>query len=373
MRLLSTRRVPAGARLARDVAAGAPGGAPLLRAGVPLGDRALAALIARGINAVWVEDALSAGIEPVEPVSPETRDAAAAAAAGAFEQAGSALRSHQGLDPVVVSSLSDIAGRIVGDVLACPDAALALTDLADADAYTYRHSVNVAIAGVLLGRTLFTRHGWVDYRGRRRFDRLEERLTLLGTGLLLHDIGKLVVPADVLNKPGALNDEEWALMRSHPDAGVALLPTAGVSPLVHAVLAGHHERCDGSGYPRGLRGEQIHQHARIAAVADVYDAITSARPYRDAAPPAEGVRAIACGGDAFDPEVVEVFRELFVPHPPGTSVTLPDGREGVVVSVERSAPDRPRVRVPLADGPGHEELDVELPLAGDYTRSVSRR
>jgi HD-GYP domain-containing protein (c-di-GMP phosphodiesterase class II) len=361
MRLVPINRLEPGMRLGHDVTTGRPGTAPLLRAGVELDSRYSNALLQSGIHAIWVEDDLGEGIEPVRPLSEETRREALAVTGAALAEARTALADGQSLSDRALDDLERIAQLIANDIVACPDAALALSDLAAADAYTYRHSVGVAVGGMLLARTLFRERGWTDYRGNRRFDRVDERLALLGFGLLVHDIGKLVVPLEVLNKRGKLTEEEWLLMRSHPEAGVALLPSRRVSPLVHAVVGSHHERWDGTGYPKGLAGTQIHQYARIAAVADVYDAITSERPYRAAMPPALGVRTILKDAHTFDPEVVEVFREVVLPYPPGSPVTLPDGREGVVVSVERGFPERPLVRV--AGPGGFEELEVELPLA----------
>jgi HD-GYP domain-containing protein (c-di-GMP phosphodiesterase class II) len=165
----------------------------------------------------------------------------------------------------------------------------------------------------------------------------------------------MVVPDEVLNKPGRLDPDEWALMQTHPDAGVALLDSATISPLVHAVVRDHHERVDGSGYPRGLSGDRLGEFARIAAVADVYDAITSQRPYAPAEPPHVGVRVIAAGaGTAFDPGVVRVFRLLVMPYPVGTEVALPDGRFGVVAEVDADRPYEPVVRT----GEGDVRLDL---------------
>ena len=235
--------------------------------------------------------------------------------------------------------------------------------MAVADQYTHRHSINVTALGLLLGRVQFRRNGWVDYRGQRRFDQLDRRMSLLGMGLLLHDIGKMVVPAEVLNKRGPLDDDEWALMRTHPQAGVALLDPSSTSPLVTAVIRDHHERFDGSGYPRGVVDGEIHQFARIAAVADVYDAITSERPYKAASPPHVGVSVITGGhGTSFDPEVVETFRGIVFPYPVATEVHLADGRVGVVVSVDPSDPDMPVVRVDGPDGPQEIAVDTRSDL-----------
>ena len=165
--------------------------------------------------------------------------------------------------------------------------------------------------------------GWVDYRGRRQFDRFDERLYQLGLGLLLHDIGKLAIPADVLHKPGPLNETEWELMKTHPRAGFELLRDSNVSPLVRSVVLRHHERWNGSGYPDGRTGTEIHEMARIAAVADVYDAVTSERVYSPATAPHVGVKIILDGADiGFDPFIVRVFSQLVAPFPPGVEVTL---------------------------------------------------
>ena len=154
-----------------------------------------------------------------------------------------------------------------------------------------------------------------------RFDRIEERLAPLGVGLLLHDIGKLAVPPEILRKPGPLTDEEWKAMRAHPTLGFQILRKDDeISPLARAVVRSHHERWNGSGYPDKQSGAQIHQFARIAAVADVFDALTSDRYYRKAMPIDEAYDFVAGrGGRDFDPEVVDLFRSFVAPYPPGTS------------------------------------------------------
>jgi HD-GYP domain-containing protein (c-di-GMP phosphodiesterase class II) len=182
---------------------------------------------------------------------------------------------------------------------------------------------------------------------------------------LLHDVGKLALPAKLTQKPGPLTAEEWELMRSHPRLGLELLRGDDFSPLVKAIVLRHHERWDGSGYPDGKTGTDIHEMARIAAVADVYDAVTSERPYATAKPAREGVRVILEGsGTLFDPDVVNVFAALVTPFPPGEELELADGRRAVVVSVPTEALDRPLVRV--IDGP-------DAPYEIDLTTQPSLR
>lgn len=365
MRLSAVSRA-AGLALAADLPSVGAGNVPMLRAGATLTDRLCQALITQGINAVWVQDELSEGIEPVTLLPEDVRQQAAASARDALNSARDAFARQQPMPEQAVRELQQTAQRISELVAGTPDAALALTDLAAADAYTHRHSVNVCALGLLLANTLFRRNGWVDWDGRRRYDRVEERLAKLGLGLLVHDVGKMAVPLEVLNKPGKLDEDEWELMRQHPEAGVSLLRADSISPLVKAVVRDHHERWDGSGYPRGIEGEQINALARIAAVADVYDAVTSERPYKAAAPAHVGVKIIVDGsGTAFDPEVVEIFRRVVFPYPVGTPLRLDDEQvTGVVCRVDPDHPDTPVVRFPGQDGP------VEVPV-DTRARSVS--
>jgi HD-GYP domain-containing protein (c-di-GMP phosphodiesterase class II) len=172
-----------------------------------------------------------------------------------------------------------------------------------------------------------------------------ERMTQLTMGLLVHDIGKLAIPEQILNKPGKLSPEEWELIKSHPVAGASLLESDRISPLTRAVVRDHHERWDGKGYPAGLEGTDIHQFARVAAVADVYDAITADRPYQPANPPHVAVKAVREGaGTQFDPAIVEHFLRIAMPYPVGYTITLADGSSGAVVGVDPTEPEYPVVR-----------------------------
>ena len=148
------------------------------------------------------------------------------------------------------------------------------------------------------------------------------------------------MPSAILNKPGALTPEETAIVRQHPETGAQMLLHEVFSPVTRAIVREHHERWDGLGYPEGLSGNKIHQLARIAAVADVYDAVTSERPYKPAQAPHVGVEVITSqSGTAFDPEVVEVFRRIVHPYPVGSEVEVPGAGTGVVAAVD--APTRP--------------------------------
>jgi HD-GYP domain-containing protein (c-di-GMP phosphodiesterase class II) len=349
----------AGSVLAQDVHT-VEGGLPLLRFGVTITARYQRALAENGVNAVWVEDELSEGIVPVTPITDDTRRKTSSAVGNALAEAKEAMGKGKGLSDNALADLAGVADLITQEVANAPDVAMHLADMMGADQYLLQHVVDVTALGVVLARRTFTDHGWVDFTGRRRFDGVESRLSKIGMGLLLHDIGKLAIPSEVLNKPGRLDDAEWELMRRHPEIGIEMLGE-DASFLVKAVVRHHHERFDGKGYPDGLAGGSIHQFARIAAVADVYDAVTSERCYKAAAPPHVGVDIIVKGsGTAFDPEVVGVFEKVVMPYPPGYEVVLVDGRKGVVVDVDLATPLHPKVRIRNDDGSVEEIERAEL-------------
>jgi HD-GYP domain-containing protein (c-di-GMP phosphodiesterase class II) len=169
-----------------------------------------------------------------------------------------------------------------------------LSALRSHDPYTYCHSLRTVRLSVLLGRAC----GIDTHR----------RLRVLSLGALAHDLGKILIPGGVLHKEGRLTAEEWEAVRQHPLDGARMLVGVAASEGVCRVAAEHHERWDGRGYPSGLSGDRIDFNARVVAVADAFDAMTSERPYR---PPVGYEEAAAelerCAGTQFDPEVVRTF------------------------------------------------------------------
>jgi len=347
----------AGLRLARDLPAGA-GGVPLLPRGATITERYARALAEHGFRAVWVEDELSAGVEPPEVLNEAERADAARRVRAARDAAGAAARASRPLPSATVAELAGLAGELVDLVDRAPQGGLVLHDVAPAAHFANRHPVNATATGLVVARAVFHRHGWIDFSGTRRFEQVPERLRLLGLALLLMDVGTVTVPADVLAKPGPLDARERALVRAHPETGGALLSAPSISPRVVEVVRNHHERVDGSGYPRGIGGGDIHQFAAIGAVADVYAALTSERPHRAALAPRAGVATVVEGrGSAFDPEVVDVFARVVLPYPPGFDIVLPDGRAGVVARADPDEPHRLTVRVAEAGGPVEVMVD----------------
>lgn len=362
MRLVGLSYIKPGSVLARDVLAGTNGSIPLLRRGVVLNKSFIDRLESAGIYTVYVDDEFSEGIEVTPLISEKTRSLAANSLGAVFKKIRKGTSAAQPLDESMVIEITSVVRLIAAAISESRDAVVAIQSLAAANAYTVQHSINVTAIGLLLGERCLHDHGWIDYREKRRLDGTQEQLVQLGLGLMLHDIGKSLIPTSILDKPAPLDEEEQALMRFHPLYGIEMLSPISTSARARAVVRSHHERWDGSGYPDGKPGKTTHQFARIAAIADVYDAVTSERPYSRAAPPELGWNFIVDhAGSAFDPEIVDVFREAVAPYPPGHEITLDDGRRGIVVSVHPYGVERPTVRI-CWDPDGTEVTPYEVDL-----------
>ncbi|MBJ7329328.1 MAG: HD domain-containing protein [Solirubrobacteraceae bacterium] len=361
MRLVATEHAPDGATVARDVRASVTDAIPLLSAGATLQPAYRRALERASVGRLFIDDDLSAGIEPVAIVPPEVRANAIRAVSDVLAAASRATMRQDGLQGTHLDGLIPVAKGLALEVQRRPAQLPTLGETAPVGDYLPAHSVDVAILGLHIAARHQRNHGWIDHdTGARRYNLNDEALVKLGVALLLIDLGKVAMPRGLLEHPGPLDPPDRATITQHPELGASMLPPA-VSYVVQAVLRHHHERFDGSGYPEGLAGQDIPFEARIAAIADVFDATTSNRAYSDAAPQNEGWSAIISGaGTAFDPELVEIFRQLIVPYPPASEVVLVDGRIAVVADVDPSDPLRPKVRAATLDG-GVEEL-TQIPV-----------
>ena len=229
-----------------------------------------------------------------------------------------------------VEKIKHAVSPMIDSVLRNPDACMWLARLKNKDSYTYKHSMGASIWAVSLGRQI----------GLPKID-----LMLLATGTLLCDIGKLRLPENLLTKKEKLSKGEFIVVRSHVEMGLLTLEDIGnVNPKVVQVVANHHERHDGSGYPNQLKGANIPILARIAAIADCYDAMTSERIYAKAISPSMAVRKLFEWRDKdFQAELVEEFIQSVGLYPAGTLVELNTGEVAIVISESRSRRLRPKV------------------------------
>lgn len=201
----------------------------------------------------------------------------------------------------------------------------------------------------------------------------EEELIDLAIGTLLHDVGKLRVPETILSKPGKLTNEEFEHVKRHTSYGYETLRRLpDISSRSALIALEHHERYDGSGYPQGLKGKEIHQFGRITGVADVYEALTANRVYRKGYLPHQAYELLLGGGGTqFDPRVIETFVKTISVYPVGMTLILNTGEKAVVVKSRRQQSHRPMVRV-IENAAGERLIEPkEIDLSTELTLHIT--
>lgn len=310
---------------------------PIVKEGTILTDHVIELFIAHGVTQVLVDDpSTSSELDEDEPLpevepflSEKLRDEAlngirrmfTIVSAGAAEEnmttAFQAVREIGEVVDELVDTLSDEANAFVH-----------IAGIKSYDDYTYHHSLSVAVLSIAIGKGL-------------GLSEPEQRL--LGRSAMLHDIGKTLVPVELINKPGRLTDEEFAIIREHPALGYDYLLKMKMAD--ERILPGvlyHHEKLDGRGYPRGVSGNDLPVFSRIVAIADVYDAITSYRSYRKPMPPRDAMELIM-SETGFDYDIVKTFIEKIEPYPVNTCVVLSNMKQGIVI--DTSSSQRPIIRL----------------------------
>lgn len=325
MQKISLKNVQDGMIVARNIYDSE--GQKLLSVGTILNSQYIRRLLQLSIPAIYVkfnddDDDIDC---PDDIISEETR-------VSAIKNLSTAFRKCQATSNVDMPLFEATTKNLVDALLSNRSNVIQMNDIRCYDDYTFAHSVNVSILSAMLAM-------FRDYTPKRLHE-----VTL---GALLHDIGKIKIPKPILNKIGSLTAEEFAIVRKHSEDGFNILRKCRDMSIVPMHVAfQHHEKYDGTGYPRGLKGAEIHEYARIVAIADVYDALTADRPYRIACLPYEAYRImIQYANKQFDNELLETFFSYIAVFPVGCTVQLNTGEYGIVTDVEQNYTFTPKIKL----------------------------
>jgi len=233
--------------------------------------------------------------------------------------------------PIKTDKVEKVVDKMVDSIFRNQDALITLGRIKQSDEYTYMHSLSVCVLMISFGKHL-------GFNTRQ--------LKELGIGAMLHDVGKMQVPEEILNRKGELNDQEYELMKKHVEYSHVLLEkTEGISELSVLIASQHHERLDGKGYPNHLKGNDISIYGQAAAIADVYDAMTSKRCYQRRYEPTEVLKKLYEWGDAYNKDLVQHFIRCVGIYPVGSLVRLESGLLGVVLDQGRENLLQPCLRI----------------------------
>lgn len=313
-----------------------PSGEVLLQDGIAMKPAYIERLEKLGIAGAYIEDEISKDIEVTQAISQEVRMVA-------MKNLESTFTINKDTAPKEVlrrsEALKKTAASIVDQILGQGDIMLNLADMKNYDNYTFQHSISVAMLAVVVGIGMF-------------YDK--NALTEIAFSGLLHDIGKLFIPEEVITKPGKLTDEEYAQVKTHSKVGYDYLMGNfynSVSIVAARGVLDHHERVDGSGYPSGRKTKDITEFGRILAVCDVYDALVSDRPYRAGWTTPDAMAYIRKhAGTMFDADIVSVFIKKICIYPVGCCVQLSNNLVGIIMENNKDNIYRPIVRVFQKDG-----------------------
>jgi HD-GYP domain-containing protein (c-di-GMP phosphodiesterase class II) len=323
MRLLSIDNVKEDMQIARNIYSAE--GKVLLAEGVSLTDNFISRLRDLGIMSLYITDHLIGKVEVDDLVRVQTK----IEANKMIKESMSNIRDGRNVNGEKVYK---VISEVLDEILSNRSISFNLVDIRAMNDYLFGHCLGVCILSLMTG--IAAGYG---------FSRLRE----LGIGAILHDVGKLLIPDNILNKPGKLTPEELAEIQKHAQFGYDILKKCNDISSVSAHIAWqHHEKMNGGGYPRGIKGKEIHEFARIAAIADVYDALSTDRIYRKRWLPHEALEFIRDKNkEDFDPEFVKLFLANIAPFPIGSMVLLSNNEKGVVIKVPKEFSARPIVRV----------------------------
>lgn len=344
MRFIPITHIKPGMLLAKSIYN--KNGSLLLRAGTRLKSQYLIKMNEIGILGAYIEDEISKGLEIDSVISDELRMKTVDKVKDVF------LDAEMGRPTVSqnMSQANELVDNMIDELIDNKHIVVNMIDIKSYDEYTYQHSVNVCVLSIIMGISLdFTR----------------EQLTNLGMSALLHDIGKIFIDIELLNKVEPLTEAEMDIMKDHSIDGYRYIKYEFDFPFQTNIgILQHHEKYDGTGYPRNKEGEDISLFARIIAIADVYDALISNRYYKKAVPPSEAMEYIMGGAGAhFDYDLVNIFVRKVALYPIGAGVKLSNGDVGIVAKNYSDAPNRPKIRLLDKDCKEYTYID----LKNDFT------
>lgn len=351
MRRVGVNYLMPGMRISRPVYGG--NGELLFAAGLVLDKDLIRRLCSLGIGSVYIEDKIFTGeVGFSDVVSQKRRTESIKLIKKTFKN----VEKERFIDATSVQRTAD---DLIDEIMVNNGALVNSCEIMTYDDYTFKHSVDVCILSILIGYAL-------------GYDRL--KLKELAIGALLHDIGKIEISKDILNKPGSLSQDEMDEIRQHPEKGFAILrQQSDISLLAAYVALQHHERLDGSGYPRGLSGKEIQEYARIVMVADVFDALTTDRPYRPAYPVSQAIDIIESLADrCFEKEIVAALSSNISRFPSGSIVMLSTGEIGHVIKTDIDAPDKPFVKVVFDREKNQLNEPYEIKISDEPSISVTK-
>ncbi|RTE09281.1 HD-GYP domain-containing protein [Paenibacillus whitsoniae] len=308
-------------------------GMVLLAVNVELSQRLIDRLFSYGIDYIYIEDSRTDDIIQKDIIQDETRTRAVTEIRNTFKKVMEDSNKRGAVSYYDIGrNFRDVMKMIIDDLSAHEGAMVMLNNINVKDNYLFQHSVNVSIYALMLG---------ISYGYSR------DKLEALGLGALLHDIGKTKVPLGILRKPSQLTTEEYNEMKNHTTYGFNILREEPNIPLLSAHCAyQHHERINGSGYPRGLHGDEITEFAKWIGLVDSYDAMTTTRVYRRPLLPHEAMEQLFTGsGTMYDQSQIALFRDKIAIYPLGIMVRLNTGEYGIVSKLNIAVPHRPIVRV----------------------------
>ena len=333
MRQLSIEELTEGMVLEQDIFGPESVRVPLLTKDTVLTRHQIDMLKSQGIVSAYVFD----GQEPAQIIvppprsilTPQLREGALQNITDLFDFFKQEVRDrHQVLG--IIKQMDTLVDQLVHNLQVDKNAQVHITDLKSYDEYTYHHSLSVAVLSIAMGQALGL---------------TKRQLHELGKCAMMHDIGKTAIPLEIINKPTLLNKEEFDIIKRHSPEGYQYLNKYNVSdPVLLSAVLFHHEKYDGSGYPYGLKGDKIPLFSRIIAVADVYDALTSHRPYRLPESPSEAVEFImGNAGLAFDYSIICAMLKKLELYPVGSEVLLSNGQKALVL--DNKNPLRPMLKL----------------------------